>query len=301
MKESGNGAQELGDGSLRFIFVTPFADIDFFSSVKKGMRDAAKQVGVACEFVGPSGLDMDGQVDEVRTAIADGVDGIALNIMDSAVLAPVVKQASDAGIPVIAFNVDDRKVPTGRLSAVCQNLREAGRVLGREAASFVSAGSTVLLSMHDEGISALAERQDGIFEELADKGVNWNVLVAGDKDKSIEVFTEALNKNPDVKDILCTGQSDTEGAGLAVERNFRDKGVNVAGFDISPETLRMIAEGTIRYAIDQQPYVQGYYPVIQLAQYCRYGIIPSDIDAGADVITQAKALRAIELSKRFYR
>ena len=287
--------------SLRFVFITPFADIDFFVAVQKGMRDAAAQVGVACEFDGPSGPDMAAQAERVRRAIADGVDGIALNIMDSAVLAPVVKEATDAGIPVIAFNVDDPQVPTGRLSAVCQDLREAGRVLGREAAPFVSPGSTVCVLMHDKGISALEERRAGIMEGLADKDVTWKVLVAGDKERTVEVVTDALKENPAIKVVLCTGQSDTEGAGLAVARHFPGQGIDVAGFDLSVGTLEMIKEGTVRFAIDQQPYVQGYYPVIQLAQYIRYGLIPSDIDAGADVVGPDKAARVIELSKQNYR
>jgi len=287
--------------TLRFAFITPFADIDFFVPVQKGMRDAAEQVGVTCKFDGPSGPDMAGQAECMRRHIAAGVDGIVLNIMDSAVLAPVIKEASDAGIPVVAFNVDDGQVPTDRLSAVCQDLREAGRVLGREAAAFVAPGSTVLLLLHDKGISALEARREGIMEGLADKQVNWKVLIAGDKERTVEVVTDAINEDPGVNVVLCTGQSDTEGAGLAVARNFKGQGIEVAGFDLSVGTLEMIQEGTIRFAIDQQPYVQGYYPVIQLAQYIRYDLIPSDVDAGADVVGQDKATRVVELSKQNYR
>ena len=62
--------------SLRFIFITPFADIPFFESVKKGMNDAAGQLGVSCNFTGPSGMDTDGQIEMTRQAINDGYDGI---------------------------------------------------------------------------------------------------------------------------------------------------------------------------------------------------------------------------------
>jgi simple sugar transport system substrate-binding protein len=110
-------------------------------------------------------------------------------------------------------------------------------------------------------------------------------------------MTEQLKAHPEVKAILCTGQSDTEGVGLAVERGFVGKGYLVAGFDLSEETLRLIKAGIIRLAIDQQPYVQGYYPVVQLAQYCRYGIMPSDVDAGAGIITREKVDRIAALCK----
>ena len=60
-------------------------------------------------------------------------------------------------------------------------------------------------------------------------------------------------------------------------------------------------EGTINFTIDQQPYIQGVFPVIQLTHYCRYGIKPSDMDAGATVITKESAEKVMELSKRKYR
>ncbi len=88
------------------------------------------------------------------------------------------------------------------------------------------------------------------------------------------MITDELNKHPDIKFILCTGQADTEGAGLAIEKNFAGKGYTAAGFDLSPEILRLIKAGYIKCTIDQQPYIQGYYPVIQLALYKRYGIMP---------------------------
>jgi simple sugar transport system substrate-binding protein len=65
--------------------------------------------------------------------------------------------------------------------------------------------------------------------------------------------------------------------------------------------LRLISAGVIQCTIDQQPYVQGYYPVVQLTLYCRYGIRPSDIDAGAGVVTKDDVPRIIGLSREHFR
>ena len=59
--------------------------------------------------------------------------------------------------------------------------------------------------------------------------------------------------------------------------------------------------GHIRWTVDQQPYVQGFYPVIQLTQYRRYGIMPANIDAGASLITAEQVDRVLDLSKKAYR
>ena len=99
--------------------------------------------------------------------------------------------------------------------------------------------------------------------------------------------TQALRENPDIRIVLGTGQSDTEAAGRALEAHFAGQGYWSAGFDLSPETLRLIQAGHIRCTVDQQPYIQGFYPVLQLTLYLRYGIVPSDIDAGAAIIDQS--------------
>ncbi len=286
---------------LRFIFITPFNGIPFFDTVKQGINDASGQLNVSCEFTGPSGMDTEAQIEMTKQAIADKYDGIVLNIFEAEKLAPVIAQANSAGIPVAAFNVDDKTVETGRLCSVCQNLFRAGQVLGKNAAEFISDGSKIFIVMHDPGVSALQERYEGIIDGLKDRDITCEILIGGDNENTVRVVTEALKANPDVKVLLGTGQSDTEGIGFAIERNFKGQDYDVAGFDLSAETLRMVKEGTIRFAIDQQPYVQGYYPVVQLAQYIRYGVDPADIDAGNNVIDQAKAGRVIELCKKNYR
>ncbi len=303
MSMNANKSENSGSGQnpLRFIFITPFADIPFFETVKKGMNDAAGQLGVSCDFTGPSGMDTAGQVEMTQRAIADGYDGIVLNIFEAAKLAPVISQAKDAGIPVVAFNVDDQSTQTGRLCSVCQDLYKAGQVLGKNASEFIPNGSKIFIVMHDRGVSALEERCNGIVDGLKGKDITCEILIGGDNENTVRVVTESLKANPDVKVLLGTGQSDTEGIGYAIERNFKGQNYDVAGFDLSAETLRMVKEGTIRFAIDQQPYVQGYYPVVQLTQYLRYGIAPADIDAGNNVIDQAKASRVIELCKNNYR
>jgi len=286
---------------LRFIFITSFADIPFFEPVKKGMNDAADQLDVLCEFTGPSGMDTAAQVRMARQAIADGYNGIVLNIFEASDFVEVIKEAENAGIPVAAFNVDDQSVPTGRLFSVCQDLFKAGQVLGKTASSFISDGSRIFILMHDRGVSALEQRLEGVLDGLQGKNFNHDIIIGGDSESTAKRLPEKLRANPDIKTVLCTGQSDTEGAGLAIERNFNDQNYKIAGFDLSYETLRLISEGVVTFAIDQQPYIQGYYPVVQLTHYCRLGIVPSNVDAGHNIITREIAGSVIELSKKNYR
>ena len=287
---------------LRLVFVTCARDAKFFEPVQQGMRDAARMLGVQCEWTGTPGVDVKAQADLVREAVARGCDGVALSIIDPVAFDAVVQETMQKGVPVVAFNVDDHATPNARLAAVNQRLFAAGRTLGQHVAPHIPRGSHLLLTLHDEGVSALEDRRRGIQEALEPAGVKWTVLVTGNQAaKGMEIIAETLRQHPDIRVILGTGQADTEAAGLVLERHFAGQGYWSAGFDLSPDTLRLILAGHIRCAIDQQPYVQGFYPVVMLTHYLRFGLKPSSLDAGAAIIDRTNAAQALELTRQHYR
>lgn len=298
----GSQASSFGDEPLKLIFITPCRDEAFFEPVKKGMNDAAAMLGVECSFIGTVEVDVKAQAEMVRKAVADGCDGIALNIIDPEAFDDVVQEAVDKGVPVVAFNVDDHTTKNARLAAVRQDFYEAGRTIGRRAGEFIAPGSKVLATLHNEGISALDDRLRGIQDALKDKKIHWKVIVSGnDPETAAENIARELAADPEIKAVLCTGLTDTEAAGVAAEKRFPGRGLVIAGFDLTPKILGMVDRGVIKFTIDQQPYTQGFYPVVQLTLCCRYGIKPSNIDAGAGVVTQKDAKRVIELTKQKYR
>ena len=303
---------------LRFIFITCCKNEAFFTPVKKGMQDAAAAMKVQCEFTGTEGVDLPAQVELVRKAVAEGCDGIALNIIDAKAFTEVIAEARKKGIPVVAFNIDaqgakdntgredgaagTKAAPPRRLSAVCQDFVNAGRTLGEKAVEFIPKGSKVLITLHDHGISALDERAAGIQEVLKREGIAAKVICAtNEPKKAAELIAAELAADPAIRCVLGTGQTDTEAAGTVLVRDYAGKGYQSAGFDLSPEILRLVKAGVIQCTIDQQPYSQGYYPVVQLALYCRYGIKPSDIDAGAGIVAKDDVERIIGLTREHYR
>jgi len=267
---------------LRLAFITCAVNGKFFGPVKKGMTDASNQM--------------------VRQAVADGYDGIAVNIIDPEAFDGVIAEAVDQGVPVVGFNVDDHATPNARLSSVNQRLYDAGETLARHLLPHIPDGAHILMTMHDEGVSALEDRLRGEQAILKGKNVHWMVVVSGnDSVKGAEVIAQALKDHPDIHIVLGTGQSDTEAGGRAIEASFAGQGYWSAGFDLSPTTLRLIQAGHMRCTVDQQPYIQGFYPVLQLTLYLRYGIVPSDIDAGAAIIDKTNVDQVMELSQRDYR
>jgi simple sugar transport system substrate-binding protein len=296
-------AKRVGEETaLRFAFITCCKDAPFFEPVKKGMRDAAAKMNVTCDWLGTEAVDIPAQAALVRRAVADGYDGIALSIIDPKAFDAVIKEARQRGVPVVAFNVDDNATSNARLSGISQRFVAAGGALATRVAADIPQDAHVLGLLHDRGISALDERLQGIQESLKKKNLRWTVIVTGvDAAKADKAIADALRQDPEIRAVFGTGQADTEAAGRMIETQFADRGLWAAGFDLSPETLRLIKAGRIRCTVDQQPYIQGFYPVVQLAHYLRYGIRPSNIDAGATIVDRGNVDRVIELAKKKYR
>lgn len=295
-------AAQASEKPLRLAFITCAVDARFFEPVKQGMRDASQMLGVQCDFLGTPGVDLKAQAEMVRRAVARGYDGLAVNLIDPVAFDDAVAEAVRSGVPVVAFNVDDHATPNARLAAVNQQLHEAGKKLGAHLAPWIPDGSSVLITLHDEGVSALEDRRRGIQDALEGKNLAWTVAVTGNKSEAgAEVIAAALRKDPQIRVVIGTGQADTEAAGLAIERHFAGRGLWSAGFDLSPETLRLIKAGHIRCTVDQQPYVQGFYPVVQLVHYLRYGLRPASVDAGAAFVGSEDVDRVMALTQMSYR
>jgi simple sugar transport system substrate-binding protein len=170
------------------------------------------------------------------------------------------------------------------------------------AAEHLTEHGRILATVHSDGISALEARLKGIRAALAEKRPEWKVVGTGmEPAAAARIIAAELAAEPGYDAVLCTGQADTEGAGLAAARLPPDSRPYVAGFDLSPGILGLIDRGVISFTIDQQPYLQGFLPVVQLALRVRYGISPAFVDAGATIIDRQSAREVLELSRAGYR
>ena len=285
---------------LKLRFITIAVNEQIFTIVRKGMNDAATAMQLEAELVGTPGVSAREMIKLVRRAIADRVDGVALNVFESHTFTDVIAEAKTAGIPVVAFNIDASRGTSGTLSSIAQHFHAAGEALGRRAAASIDKGDAAIITVHDEGVGALEERLAGIQDGLRDRDLQWRIVCTGqDPARGAELLCDAFRRAP-VRAIFGTGQGDTEAAGLAAKA-LAPLRPYVAGFDLSPGIVDLIADGFIDCAVDQQPYAQGFYPVVQLALYLRYGLLPSSLDAGANLIDRSNLESARRLSRQAIR
>ena len=188
------------EDKLRFIIVTHGAATDrFWSSVKEGADSAAKEAGVSVVYRAPRHFDLDKMAALVEAAVKEAPDGLIVSIPNADALAPPIRAAVDAGIPVITINSGfDVSHSLGALLHVGQSEYEAGRVAGDTMRSL--GGKKALCLNHELGNVALDLRCKGFIDGFA--GSVEVVPVDPDPKKAGKTIADRLAEDTDIDAIL---------------------------------------------------------------------------------------------------
>ncbi len=281
----------------RIVVVTHGQAADpFWSVVKNGVDQAAQDMGITVDYRAPDRFDMVRMAQLIEAAIATDPDGLAVSIPDAEGLGDAIRMAVDSGIPVVSLNSgSDVARELGALVHVGQGEYEAGKGAGeRMKAAGVTSGVCV---NYEQGNVALDLRCQGFSDGLG--GSVEQLATSLDPTEIRNAVSAYLTKNPDVGGILVVGTVGAEPAVAAVEEQGLLEAVQIATFDLSPAVLGALSKGKMAFAIDQQQYMQGYLPVVFLALYNKYLLMPgADVQTGPGFVTQENAEQVIELSKK---
>jgi simple sugar transport system substrate-binding protein len=295
-------AGSAGQPKYKFVVITHATAVPFFVPVRKGAEDAGKMVGADVTYTGPAGFDIEKQVDFIKSAIAQNVDGVATTMPDPNAFNDVVKEAMSRGIPVIAINAD--APASGRLAYVGQGNYEAGVSMGNQIVKYVPGGGHVLLCIHTAGAENLEARIKGVKEVLDKQGgkYSYRVVATGtDMVRAVSLISSALQADPSVKGMF--GVEDVTGSAIAqiIDRDNLKGKVAGGSFDLVADVLNAIEKGEMQFTIDQQPYLQGFQGVMELYLLKRYNLSPADINTGIAPVTQENVAKIKELAAHGYR
>jgi simple sugar transport system substrate-binding protein len=301
----------LGIGSIagaqaqkryKFVVITHATAVPFFVPVRKGAEDAGKLVGADVVYTGPSGFDIQQQVEFVKSAIAQKVDGIAMTLPDANAFNAVVKEAMSKGIPVIAINAD--APASGRLAYIGQGNYDAGRSMGKQIVSLLPNGGDVLLTIHTAGAENLEDRIRGVKDVLDSQGgkFKYRVVATGtDMVRAVSLISSALQANPNIKGMFGVEEITGSAIGQIIERDHLKGKVMGGGFDLVTDELNAILKGNMQFTIDQQPYLQGFQGVMELYLLKKFNLTPCDINTGIAPVTQANVQEVMKLASEGYR
>ncbi|PXX94874.1 sugar ABC transporter substrate-binding protein [Halomonas sp. LBP4] len=290
-------AQEQTEEQNRFVMVTHGVPSDpFWSVVKNGAEAAAELVGAELEYRAPSTFDMARMRQLVEAAVASAPDGLIVSFTDEDALGSVIQNAVDNGIPVITINSGgDVAHDYGARMHVGQSEYEAGRQAA-ERMRDMGVEKAVCVNQ-EQGNQALDQRCDGFIEGF--DGNAEQIATTYDPTAIRNAIIAYLNQNQDVGGVLTLGALAAEPMVDAMREHGATDKFTLGTFDLSPGILEAVEAGDLAFAIDQQPYLQGYLPVAFLDQYVKNGLLPAgDVLTGPGFVTSDNAAQVIELSSQ---
>lgn len=272
----------------RFVLVSHAPDSDsWWNTIKNAITLAGKQMDVTVEYRNPPTGDLADMGRIIEQAAASNPSGIISTIADYDVLSGPLSNAVAKGIPVITINsgTEKQSKEIGALLHVGQPEKAAGHGAGEKAKA---AGVTKFVCVnHYITNPASVERCQGYADalgvELGSQMIDSGLDPAEVKSKVLAY----LQSNPDTNGILTLGPNSAIPTIAALQENGKAGTIHFATFDLSPEISAAIKDGTIAFAIDQQPFLQGYLPVVILTNLARYGVVPGNsINSGPGFITK---------------
>jgi simple sugar transport system substrate-binding protein len=271
----------------------------FWSVVKNGVDRAAEDMGVRVTYRAPQTFDMVTMSRLIDAEVARKPDGLVVSIPDPGALARSIRAARDAGIPIVSINAGgERARDLGAMLHVGQAEYDAGRAGGQRMAE--AGVRRAICVNHEVGNASLDERCRGFLDALRERGGSGRVLAvtaASPTDMQQKIMAAVT---PEVDGIFTLGPPGARAALSGIQASNRAGAIAIATFDLSPEVLAAVRDGQVAFAIDQQQYLQGYLPVVLLAQRARHGVMPAAeaIPTGPSFVTRENAAAVIDASKK---
>ena len=291
----------------QFWFVNHVTTNQFFTPSQYGIADACALLGLPTGKWGGSETSTVSQMTTyMSTAVSAKADGIAVAVIDPNAFKGPVMNAMNAGIPVLSYNADGSfengkaVIGSNRLAYVGQALYISGQQMGEKIISLVPGGGDIAIFIATPGSGNLAPRLDGASAVLQAKG-NYKVhqvatgALTGQEQSAIKAY---LLGHKSLKGAFAVDGGSTEFLGT----QLKAAGLTIpnGGFDTTGSSLPNIKAGLTDFVIYQDPYLQGFLPVVYMYLYNLSGgtIVPSDTDTGLSFIEKA-GLGNYQVSSRF--
>jgi simple sugar transport system substrate-binding protein len=285
------------------------AEGDAFSTiVYNGAKQAEADLGPQVDYIF-SHWDSEVMTQQLREAIAVKPDGIAMmgHPGDAAIM-PLAEQAAKAGIKMMYQNVPVPKVVATFGGGYVGAQQDAqGRALGAEAiklAGLKAGDKAIMIGLFENENRGARER--GTVAALKEAGLDVIQISlplsgewASDPNLAIPVITAALLNNPDVKAVGYPGGQMLGNVPTYMQAAGKKPGdIFSFGFDTGAQTVQAFKDGWVQLAADQQPFLQGYLPILSLCEQVVLGLAPINVDTGAGFVTPENYQAVADLARQ---
>jgi simple sugar transport system substrate-binding protein len=287
-------ADEQKPLNITFIIYTEAGNV-FWNPALRGVQDAAKAFNANVD-IQYADADPVKQNNIIETAIANKVDGIALTIFVPDAFTKNIQKARDAGIGVVAFNIDDPKGAAGsaRQAFIGQDLSVAGYTIGKRMVDtfHLGKGDKIFAPVEYPEATYAVKRLEGVKKALDEVGATAEAVGTGAGfEEALPKMVQYLIGHPDTKAVISLGGTPTALAPQAIsEAKLK---IPSGGFDLNKLLIQGLQSGKIEATLDQQPYNQGYLPVMFLAEYARFGLAPPDVNTGSAIVDKSNVEKVV--------
>jgi simple sugar transport system substrate-binding protein len=293
----------FGSGpGYKFTFVNHVTTNPFFTPTQSGLADAAKLLGIPKpQWTGSASSSIGEMVNAINSAATAKVNGIATTLISPTAFNKPVAAAMSAGIPVVSYNADVTSVD--RLAYIGQNLFDAGVQMGNKIVGLVPSG-LVALMIATPGSLNIQPRFDGAMSVLKKhSGITVKEVATGAQvPQELSAVNSWATAHPSAKGMFAVDGGTTQSiAQVLRKQGLRAKGWKGGGFDLTSVTQTLLKAGDLDFTIDQQPYLQGFLPVLELYMYNQTQKLtgPADVDTGLKFITKATVGPYVSTKSKF--
>jgi simple sugar transport system substrate-binding protein len=295
------GGKDISRKTILFNIYTDPANM-FWVPTLNGIKAAVKAAGVKVQMVYSNQSDAT-QINQIKTAIAKKVAGIAVSIPTTA-LNKVLCDARAKGIPVVAFNINATSGAARKcvMAFVGQDFVTTGNLIAGHMIDLglIKRGAHVFCPVEIPAAAYAAGRAAGANKALKRVGAHCDVVGTGsDLAPAKATMVNYLLGHRNTSAIIALGGTPLAVAPATIEQVNRK--IPIGGFDLSQPVIQGIKNGTITATVDQQPYSQGFYPVMQLALYLKYALFPSDMNTGGLGLVDKSNIATVEALAGTYR
>lgn len=287
--------------SYKFVVVNHVTTNSFFVPTQYGIADACKLLGCSYEWTGSESENIDQMVNAINTAVSSGADGIAVSLISNTAFNTPVENALKAGIPVVAYNADSPS--NKRLSYIGQDLKLAGELMGKRIVEDVKSGDVVIFTA-SAGSANLQPRLEGAEKAVKASGapITLKTIVTGSLESQEKSAIEAYwTGHQSTKGMYAVDGGDTaELAGVMQKFGLSGK-VKAGGFDLAEKTQKGLHEGFLEFTIDQQPYLQGFLPILQMFLWQVSGSLsgPAEVNTGLKFVDKETITPYVNSKSRY--
>ena len=281
---SGDKDKEGSSGDEKYVaIISKGFQHQFWQAVKQGADEAAEEFGVKVTFEGPeSESQVDKQIEMLRAALDKKPDAIGFAALDSKAAIPLLEEADENGLPIIAFDSGvDSELP---LSTATTDNKAAAALAADKMAEAIDEKGKIAVIVHDQTSVTGVDRRDGFVEQIKSKYPDIEIVDiqygGGDHLKSTDLAKAIMAAHSDLKGIFGANEGSAIGVVNAVRELNKSGEIVIVGFDSGKAQIDAIKDGLMIGAVTQNPVGIGYETVKAAVAAMKGETVEKVIDTG---------------------